>query len=199
MNSISKRMTYSGSEFAKALADDSLPNPSVTIFGFLRASPTLDTLEFSLGTSCRLWVSISVDAVDRIERIGRLKCGDHVHEYVQLSLKEDIDQLASALAKLLAESSISNAAVAPQASAARQAQIPMPPIVQNRPLSQRAALSAPPQSSAELQPGICNEFVDGQLLWSTILPSEYQCAWNTWDLQRQLPGHSVYYTWGAYA
>jgi hypothetical protein len=93
--------TFSGKEFAEALAAGSLKE-SVTLIGMVKKSEDdPDIVHFTPGTVCESWVPLPVSMIDRVEIGGKVPCDGHEHDYVRISLKEPSSPEALVLAALL--------------------------------------------------------------------------------------------------
>jgi hypothetical protein len=95
------RKHFSGEEFALALVEGSLIDPLV-LTGMIKRSETDSTiLQFTPSTVCENWVPIPIKMIEAIDRISKVPCRDHAHEYVQLTLKEPTNPEAAVYAGLL--------------------------------------------------------------------------------------------------
>lgn len=79
--------TYTGDEFVKALSEGSLKK-SLILTGMVKKSDESNVMLFAPGTTCQNWVSIKASYIDEVKRLGSITCGDHLHEYVSIHLKD---------------------------------------------------------------------------------------------------------------
>jgi hypothetical protein len=101
--------TFSGEEFARALAEDALKQP-ITLAGMVKKAEDSEVILFATGTVCENWVSIPVGMIEKVEWLGNVPCKDHWHHFVYLTLKEQAakNSQASVFSDLLRRSSVSS-------------------------------------------------------------------------------------------
>src|SRR5436190_1043579 len=60
-------------------------------------------LLFSTSSNCENWMQIPIAAIDKIDYISTMRCGDHTHPYVKLHFKEPPaeNKIAGLFAELL--------------------------------------------------------------------------------------------------
>src|SRR5262249_50996617 len=82
------KTTFSAAEFVKALADGTLKE-AVTREGMAKPDPE-DSQAFLLSEdgSCRSWLKVPFDLIEKVEFLGTRPCKDHKHPFVRLHFKE---------------------------------------------------------------------------------------------------------------
>jgi hypothetical protein len=177
------KTSFTGQEFASALAEGALKDP-IVLTGMVKPAEDPEAVLFSLGSSCQQWVSIPVAMIEKVEWLGKVPCFEHRHDSVHLFLKEEVGPVARALANLLR----SQVTVLPRAPARLQPQAQLTPGFPAVGLARRRRGTAGPLATS----GICNIYVDGQLFWSVELLSEEFCQLNCSSLQSSDPGHNYF-------
>jgi len=73
----------------------------VAVVGMIKpAGGDVDGIDFSL-RDCEHWVPVPGSLIDRYQPLGKVRCGDHQHDFVRLHLKRLDDEAGAALADLL--------------------------------------------------------------------------------------------------
>lgn len=97
---VPKMPVYTPAEFISRLAVGSLPEPAhIAIHGLARTD-AVGALLFCPTPRCDNWLPLPLSIVDLVEHIATLRCGDHEHPYVKISLKMPSDDNPEAIALL---------------------------------------------------------------------------------------------------
>lgn len=82
--------TYEPSEFIKQLASNELVEPvDLTLFGLAKADENNSSvLCFSPSMSCEKWISIPISLISSLAHVRDVKCKDHQHPLVKITLAE---------------------------------------------------------------------------------------------------------------
>lgn len=79
---------YSPQEFLASLTDGRLAS-TLILTGMINEEETTEQYaSFAVGTSCVNWRKIPTGAIESIQSLGFVTCGDHNHPLVNISLKE---------------------------------------------------------------------------------------------------------------
>ncbi|BAZ23552.1 hypothetical protein NIES4073_44410 [Kalymmatonema gypsitolerans NIES-4073] len=82
--------SFTGIEFIKALSEGTLQDPIEPIVkeGLVKQDENHpDTVLFTEGVGCHNWLTVSVEAIERVEFLRLMPCKDHQHPFVRLYLK----------------------------------------------------------------------------------------------------------------
>ena len=84
--------TYSGEDFLNELTSEAglrLPPSPIALRGMVKRpdDAAAQTVPFSPGTSCAMWIDVPVNVIEKVEHLGKVSCRDHEHEYVQMHFK----------------------------------------------------------------------------------------------------------------
>jgi hypothetical protein len=101
------KTSFSGEEFAQALASDMLKEPVVLPGMVKKSDDDPHVILFSPGMSCRHWIPIPVKMIDKVDYLGQVLCKDHTHHSVRITLNEPTHQEAKVLASFLGQYAVS--------------------------------------------------------------------------------------------
>ena len=96
--------SFTGQQFAEGLNSAhglSLPHVPLTITGMAKKSGTPQTISFSPGTVCKVWVPIPSALIEKVDHLGTTTCKDHQHDYVRLHFVNPTTDEGKALTELL--------------------------------------------------------------------------------------------------
>ncbi len=79
---------FTAQEFISALANDQLRSPTVVTGMVKLHDQESGTIELSAGASCGAWTVIPADMIEQVEFLRTVRCQDHEHPLVRITLKE---------------------------------------------------------------------------------------------------------------
>jgi len=109
--------SFTGQQFAEGLNSDgglSLPPVPLTIDGMAKKSGSPQTISFSPGIICKVWVTIPTALVEKVDHLGTISCKDHEHDYVRLHFVNPTTEEGKALTELLKQAIGSDGTWLPQ-------------------------------------------------------------------------------------
>jgi hypothetical protein len=92
-------MSFTGEEFAQALASSTLP---IVLTGMAKKGEDPHVILFAPGASCAHWIPVPAKMIEKVDWLGKAPCQEHTHECVRLTLKRSTSPEAIVLASLLA-------------------------------------------------------------------------------------------------
>jgi hypothetical protein len=197
------KQSFSGEEFAKALAEGSLKEP-IILSGIVKPSEDLQVILFSPGKSCQQWLLIPVEIIDKVEHQGKVPCRDHTYDYVRIFLKAVIDgPVPNALLDLLRSYTQTVAQLQQPLPIQPMGQCPCVTGVQRPPItdiqgSPVTGVQRPPIMKAPVNPfddyGDCVIYSFGRPYY-TFCTTYAFCDWNCGQLQQMHPELDVTCAW----
>jgi hypothetical protein len=90
-------------DFVKALsAETEIGMHSLFAEGFVRITADANVIEFSpTALLCIRWVKIPLAMIEKVQRLGKKACGDHVHDYAILYFKKPSNEEAAVFAQMI--------------------------------------------------------------------------------------------------
>jgi hypothetical protein len=80
--------TYTAGDFLKRLTEGALRTP-LLCEGFAKpVEGSHEAFLFSLGTSCKDWIKIPGEVIEKVEFLGERSCRDHSHPLIRIHFKE---------------------------------------------------------------------------------------------------------------
>lgn len=80
--------SFSGTDFVTALLLNDL-RPSLIVSGMVKPiEEKKESILFDRGGACMTWIEIPVDMIEKVDVLRYVRCKDHSHPYVRLTLKD---------------------------------------------------------------------------------------------------------------